>query len=141
MDFLCQFKFDEEFNEHILARYRDEYTYDSFSEGEKLRIDLALLFTWRAISSKRNSISTNLLILDEIFDSSLESEGIDAFMKLLELEKNTNTYIISHRGDQLIEKFENVIAFVKNNNFSKKLKADVVEAIKDSKNKRLIFRS
>lgn len=141
MNFLCQFKFDEEFNEQILSRYREDYTYDSFSEGEKLRIDLAVLFTWRDISKMRNSISTNLLILDEIFDSSLDVDGVDDFIKILEvLTNDTNTVIISHKGDQLIDKFDNVIMYVKHNNFSKKLKADEIEKIRNSKNKRLIFR-
>jgi len=120
MDFFVNFELDENFNETIKSRHRDVFTYDSFSEGEKLRIDLALLFTWRAIAKMRNSASTNLLIMDEIFDSSLDSSGTDEFLKILEtLAKDTNIFIISHKGDTLYEKFHSVIKFEKHNNFSR----------------------
>ena len=120
MDFFVNFELDENFNETIKSRHRDVFTYDSFSEGEKLRIDLALLFTWRAIAKMRNSASTNLLIMDEIFDSSLDSAGTDEFLKILEtLAKDTNIFIISHKGDTLYEKFHSVIRFEKHNNFSR----------------------
>jgi len=120
MDFFVQFELDEEFNETIKSRFRDEFSYASFSEGEKMRINLAVLFTWRAVAKLRNSISTNLLIMDEVFDSSLDSNGTEEFMKILnQLTQDTNTFIISHKGDQLIDKFANVIRFEKKQNFSK----------------------
>jgi DNA repair exonuclease SbcCD ATPase subunit len=120
MDFYIQFELDEEFNETILSRYRDSFSYESFSEGEKFRIDLALLFTWRSIAKLRNSTTCNLLILDEIFDSSLDASGTDEFLKIMEsLTENTNVFIISHRLDTMVDKFENLIQFKKENNFSK----------------------
>lgn len=120
MDFFVNFELDENFNETIKSRHRDVFTYDSFSEGEKLRIDLALLFTWRAIAKMRNSTSTNLLIMDEIFDSSLDASGTDEFLKIIEtLAKDTNIFIISHKGDALYEKFHSVVKFEKHNNFSR----------------------
>jgi len=120
MDFFVQFELDEEFNETIKSRFRDEFSYASFSEGEKMRINLAVLFTWRAVAKLRNSISTNLLIMDEVFDSSLDSNGTEEFMKILnQLTQDTNTFIISHKGDQLVDKFANVIRFEKKQNFSK----------------------
>jgi DNA repair exonuclease SbcCD ATPase subunit len=120
MDFYIQFELDEDFNETILSRYRDSFSYDSFSEGEKFRIDLALLFTWRAIAKLRNSTTCNLLILDEIFDSSLDAAGTDEFLKIMDaLSDNTNVYIISHRLDTMADKFENLITFTKEKNFSK----------------------
>ena len=120
MDFFVQFELDEEFNETIKSRFRDEFSYASFSEGEKMRINLAVLFTWRAVAKLRNSISTNLLIMDEVFDSSLDSNGTEEFMKILnQLTQDTNTFIISHKGDQLVDKFSNVIRFEKKQNFSK----------------------
>ena len=110
----------ENFEEQIKSRFRDEFVYESFSEGEKMRIDLALLFTWRSIAKLRNSISTNLLIMDEVFDSSLDNEGTDEFLKILnQLTKDNNTFIISHKGDQLFDKFPNVIKFEKIKNFSR----------------------
>jgi DNA repair exonuclease SbcCD ATPase subunit len=119
LGFFVQFELDENFNETIKSRYLDVFSYDSFSEGEKLRIDLALLFTWRQIAKMRNSVSTNLLIMDEVFDSSLDVNGTDEFIKILEgLTNDTNTFIISHKSDQLIDKFEGVIRFVKKGNFS-----------------------
>lgn len=120
MDFFVSFELNENFEETIKSRFRDEFTYDSFSEGEKMRIDLALLFAWRAVAKLRNSASTNLLIMDEVFDSSLDSSGTDEFLKILNgLTSDTNTFIISHKGDQLFDKFEHVIKFEKHNNFSR----------------------
>lgn len=120
MDFFVSFELNESFEETIKSRFRDEFTYDSFSEGEKMRIDLALLFAWRAVAKLRNSVSTNLLIMDEVFDSSLDSSGTDEFLKILAtLTMDTNTFIISHKGDQLFDKFEHVIKFEKHKNFSR----------------------
>lgn len=120
MDFFVQFELDENFNEKIKSRFRDEFSYASFSEGEKMRIDLALMFTWRAIAKLRNSASTNLLIMDEVFDSSLDVGGTEEFLKILEgLTGDTNTFIISHKGDQLYDKFHSVIKFEKHANFSR----------------------
>ena len=120
MEFFVQFELDEEFNEEIKSRYRDNFSYASFSEGEKMRIDLSLLFTWRAIAKLKNSVNTNLLILDEVFDSSLDEGGTDEFLKILHtLDDNTNTFIISHKGESMNEKFNNIIEFEKTNNFSK----------------------
>lgn len=120
MDFFVQFELDENFNEKIKSRFRDEFTYDSFSEGEKMRIDLALLFTWRAVAKLRNSISSNLLILDEVFDSSLDTSGTDEFLKIItQLNQDANVFVISHKGDQLYDKFHSNIRFQKVKNFSK----------------------
>jgi ABC-type molybdenum transport system ATPase subunit/photorepair protein PhrA len=119
MDFFVNFELDENFNETIKSRFRDEFSYASFSEGEKMRINLAILFTWRAIAKLRNSASTNLLIMDEIFDGSLDSTGTEEFMKILnQLTLDTNTFIISHKTDQLSDKFQNVLRFTKVKNFS-----------------------
>ena len=120
MDFFVQFELDENFNETIKSRYRDDFSYASFSEGEKMRIDLSLMFTWRAIAKLRNSASTNLLLMDEVFDSSLDVGGTEEFMKILEgLTQDTNTFVISHKGDQLYDKFHSVIKFEKHKNFSR----------------------
>jgi DNA repair exonuclease SbcCD ATPase subunit len=120
MDFFVQFELDENFNETIKSRFRDEFSYASFSEGEKMRIDLALLFTWRAIAKLRNSVSTNLLIMDEVFDSSLDTTGTEEFLKILNtLVDDANIFIISHKGDQLYDKFHSVIKFEKVKNFSR----------------------
>jgi DNA repair exonuclease SbcCD ATPase subunit len=120
MDFFVQFELNEEFNETIKSRFRDEFSYASFSEGEKMRINLAILFTWRAVAKLRNSVSTNLLIMDEVFDSSLDSNGTEEFLKIIKnLTSDTNTFIISHKGDQLYDKFETVLKFEKKQNFSK----------------------
>ncbi len=120
MDFFVNFELNEQFEETIKSRGRDEFSYASFSEGEKLRIDLAFLFTWRAIAKMRNSVNTNLLIMDEVFDSSLDVNGADEFMKILKnMTADNNTFIISHRGDQMIDKFDHVISFEKVKNFSK----------------------
>ena len=120
MDFFVDFEIDEEFNETIRSRHRDSFKYASFSEGEKMRIDLALLLTWRSIAKMKNSTNTNLLILDEVFDASLDSNGCEDFLKLLhDIGKDTNVFTISHKGDVLQDKFENVIRFVKERNFSR----------------------
>ena len=119
MDSYFDFHLDENFSEIIRANFRDTFTYDSFSEGEKMRIDLALLFTWRAIAKMKNSADTNLLILDEVFDSSLDTNGTEEFLKILQTMGSDNVFIISHKGDTLNEKFDNVIKFEKVKNFSK----------------------
>ena len=120
MDFYVSFELDEGFNETIKSRHRDEFTYDSFSEGEKMRIDLALLFTWRAIAKLKNSVNTNLLILDEVFDSSLDTAGTDEFLKILyDLTGNVNVFVISHKGEILYDKFDKTIKFEKHKNFSR----------------------
>ena len=120
MDFFVQFNMDEEFNEQIKSRHRDEFSYMNFSEGEKMRIDLALLLAWREIARMKNSVNCNLLILDEVFDSSLDTVGMDELMKLLKtISDKTNVYVISHKADQLVDKFSNLITFEKKSNFSK----------------------
>ena len=120
LDFFVQFNLDENFNETIKSRYRDAFNYASFSEGEKQRIDLALLFTWRQIARMKNSASTNLLVLDETFDSSLDHDGVDNLMKILNtLDEGSNVFVISHKGDLLDGKFRSKIEFIKDNNFSK----------------------
>ena len=119
MDFFVNFNINENFEETIKSRHRDEFSYANFSEGEKMRIDLALLFTWRQIAKLKNSTNTNLLILDEVFDSSLDTVGTEEFLKLLhEMGTDTNVFVISHKGDQLFDKFRSVIKFEKKNNFS-----------------------
>ena len=118
MDFFVNFNIDENFNETIKSRFRDEFSYASFSEGEKMRIDLALLFTWRAIAKMKNSTNTNLLILDEIFDSSLDNAGTDDFLKILNTFDKQNVFVISHKQDMLFDKFRNIIQFKKEKNFS-----------------------
>ena len=120
MDFFVNFNLDENFNETIKSRHRDEFSYDSFSEGEKMRIDLALLFTWRAVAKLKNSTNTNLLILDEVFDSSLDDAGTQEFLKILyTLGKDQNVFVISHKGDVLQDKFNNLIRFDKVRGFSR----------------------
>jgi len=120
LDFFVSFNLDESFNESIKSRHRDSFNYASFSEGEKQRIDLALLFTWRQIAKMKNSASTNLLVLDETFDSSLDVDGVDNLTKILDtLEDGSNVFIISHKGDMLENKFRNKIEFYKDRNFSK----------------------
>ena len=119
LDFFVSFDLDESFQETIRSRYRDDFTYESFSEGEKQRIDLSLLFTWRQIAKMKNSVATNLLILDETFDSSLDHDGVENLLKILNtLGEDTNTFIISHKGDILDNKFESKIEFTKERNFS-----------------------
>ena len=120
LDFFVHFDLDESFHETIRSRHRDEFTYDSFSEGEKQRIDLALLFTWRQIAKMKNSVATNLLILDETFDSSLDHDGVENLLKILNtLGDDTNIFVISHKGEILDGKFNSKIEFVKEKNFSK----------------------
>ena len=119
MDFFVNFNIDENFNETIKSRFRDEFSYASFSEGEKMRIDLALLFTWRSIAKMKNSTNTNLLILDEIFDSSLDNTGTDDFLKILNTFDQQNVFVISHKQDMLFDKFRNIIQFKKEKNFSR----------------------
>lgn len=120
MDFFVNFEMDENFEEKIKSRFRDEFSYASFSEGEKMRINLAILFTWRAIARLRNSASTNLLIMDEVLDGSLDSNGTDEFLKIINtLTLDTNTFIISHKVDQMVDKFANVLKFEKHKNFSR----------------------
>ena len=118
MEFYINFTLNESFEETIKSRFRDEFTYDSFSEGEKMRIDLALLFTWRAIAKMKNSTNTNLLMLDEIFDSSLDSAGTDEFLKILNTLADENVFVISHKQDILVDKFRSTIKFEKIRNFS-----------------------
>ena len=118
MEFYINFTLNESFEETIKSRFRDEFTYDSFSEGEKMRIDLALLFTWRAIAKMKNSTNTNLLMLDEIFDSSLDSAGTDEFLKILNTLTDENVFVISHKQDILVDKFRSTIKFEKIRNFS-----------------------
>ena len=119
MDAYIHFELDESFNEIVKSRYRDTFTYASFSEGEKMRIDLAILFTWRQIAKMKNSVNTNLLLLDEIFDSSLDAAGTDYFLNLMnQLGEHSNVFVISHKGDQLFVKFRSVIKFEKRNDFS-----------------------
>ena len=120
LDFFVHFDLDESFQETIRSRHRDAFSYDSFSEGEKQRIDLALLFTWRQIAKMKNSVATNLLILDETFDSSLDHDGVDNLMKILyTLDDDTNVFVISHKGEILDGKFEEKLEFYKDKNFSK----------------------
>jgi DNA repair exonuclease SbcCD ATPase subunit len=120
LEFYVGFELNESFEETIKSRFRDVFKYDNFSQGEKMRIDLSLLFTWRAVARIKNSVNTNILILDEVFDSSLDSQGTDDFLKLLNsLNEKTNAFIISHKGDQLYDKFEEVVRFEKHKNFSR----------------------
>ena len=120
LNFYINFQLDESFNETIKSRGRDAFQYGSFSEGEKLRIDLALLFTWREVARLKSSVATNLLVLDEIFDSSLDSSGVEDFLGILNsLGDDTHAFVISHKGDQILDKFGRVIALEKQGNFSK----------------------
>jgi DNA repair exonuclease SbcCD ATPase subunit len=119
MDFFVSFHLDEEFNETVKSRHRDTFDYNNFSEGEKMRIDLALLFTWRTIAKMKNSTNTNLLVLDEIFDGSLDGQGTDDFFKIIKNMTKENIFIISHKGDILFDKFTNIIKFDKEHNFTK----------------------
>ena len=120
MEFMCDFNLDENFNEKIRSRFRDEFSYASFSEGEKARLDLALMFAWRAISKLRNSVSTNILILDEVFDGALDSNGSSDLIDILNsLATDSNIFVISHKGSDLYDKFHSVIRFEKTGNFSK----------------------
>ena len=119
MDFFVNFEINEEFKESIKSRHRDEFSYENFSEGEKMRIDLALLFTWRSIAKMKNSMNCNILMLDEVFDSSLDVSGTEEFMKLINTLNDTNVFVISHKGDILVDKFKSVIKFDKIKNFSR----------------------
>jgi len=119
LDFYINFTLNEQFEETIKSRYRDEFSYASFSEGEKMRIDLALMFTWREIARLKNSTNTNLLIIDEIFDSSLDATGTDDFLKILNSLESQNIFVISHKGDVMFDKFNSIIKFEKQKNFSK----------------------
>lgn len=119
LDFFVNFEIDEKFNETIKSRFRDDFSYASFSEGEKFRIDVSLMLTWRALAKLRNSASTNLLIMDEVFDSSLDTNGTEEFLKILDtVAQDSNVFVISHRGDTLYDKFHSVIKFEKHKNFS-----------------------
>ena len=122
MDFFVNFNLDESFKETIKSRHRDEFSYASFSEGEKQRIDMALMLTWRAVAKMKNSANTNILILDEVFDSSLDTNGTEDLMKILGMLDDTNLFVISHKGDILQDKFRNVVRFEKVNNFSRMVK-------------------
>ena len=119
MDFFVSFHLDEEFKETVKSRHRDTFDYNNFSEGEKMRIDLALVFTWRAIAKMKNSANTNLMVLDEIFDSSLDGQGTDDFFKIVNKMGKENIFIISHKGDILFDKFTNIIKFEKEHNFTR----------------------
>ena len=122
MDFFVNFNLDESFKETIKSRHRDDFSYHNFSEGEKQRIDMALMLTWRAIAKLKNSTNTNLLILDEVFDSSLDSTGTEELMKILHSLDDVNLFVISHKGDILQDKFANTIRFEKVKNFSRMVK-------------------
>jgi DNA repair exonuclease SbcCD ATPase subunit len=122
LDFFVNFNLDENFKETIKSRHRDEFTYNNFSEGEKQRIDMALMLTWRAVAKLKNSSNTNLLILDEVFDSSLDTNGTEELMKILHMLEGVNLFVISHKGDILVDKFSNVIRFEKVKNFSRIVK-------------------
>jgi len=119
MDFFISFHLDEEFKETVKSRHMDSFNYNNFSEGEKMRIDLSLLFTWRSIAKMKNSVNTNLLILDEIFDSSLDGQGTDDFFKIIATLSKENVFIISHKGDIMFDKFTNIIKFEKYQNFTR----------------------
>ena len=119
MDFFISFHLDEEFNETVKSRFRDTFNYNNFSEGEKMRIDLALLFTWRQIAKMKNSVNTNLLVLDEIFDSSLDGQGTDDFFKIINTMTKENIFIISHKGDIMFDKFTNIVKFEKYKSFTR----------------------
>ena len=119
MDFYINFNLDEEFNEKVQSPIHEDFSYASFSEGEKMRIDLALLFTWREVAAFKNSTNTNLLIMDEVFDSSLDGFGTDEFLKIIRyVIKDANIFVISHK-DGLQDKFESVIQFEKVKGFSR----------------------
>jgi DNA repair exonuclease SbcCD ATPase subunit len=122
MDFFVNFNLDESFKETIKSRHRDEFSYHNFSEGEKQRIDMALMLTWRAVAKLKNSTNTNLLILDEVFDSSLDTSGTEDLMKILHTLEGVNLFVISHKGDILQDKFANTIKFEKVKNFSRMVK-------------------
>jgi len=118
LDFFVNFELDENFEETIRSRYRDDFSYENFSEGEKMRIDLSLLFTWRTVARLKNSANANLLVLDEVFDSSLDAAGCEEFLKLIHDLEGCNVFVVTHKGDLLMDKFKDVIKFEKNKNFS-----------------------
>jgi ABC-type molybdenum transport system ATPase subunit/photorepair protein PhrA len=125
MEFPVNFTLDEEFNEKSLNPSYEDFSYSSFSEGEKMRIDLSLLFTWREIAKVKNSVNTNLLILDEVFDSSLDDFGTDNFTKIIKyVIEDSNVFVISHKPDELIDKFDDVIRFEKQKGFSMMVDCD-----------------
>jgi DNA repair exonuclease SbcCD ATPase subunit len=117
LDFFCNFNIDENFNEIVKSRYRDEFTYDSFSEGEKLRIDISLLMSWRDVARMKNSVNTNLMIFDELFDGSMDETGIGMVLDIFGTMKNTNIFVISHR-ENIADKFDASIKFEKKNGFT-----------------------
>lgn len=119
LDFFVSFELDENFNEIMRSRYRDEFSYENFSEGEKMRIDLAILFTWRAVAKLKNSASTNLLVLDEVFDASLDAAGCEEFLKLIHTLEDCSVFVISHKGDLMVDKFKDCIKFEKIKSFSR----------------------
>ncbi len=120
LDFFVDFHLDEEFNETILSRHRDNFSYGSFSQGQKMRLDLAVLFTWRAVAKMRSSIDCNLLVFDELLDSALDAEGIDDILRVISnLTTNDNVVIISHREDQISDKFNKIVRFELIKNFSR----------------------
>jgi len=119
MDFFVDFTLDEQFNEVIRSRHRDEFSYASFSEGEKARIDLSLMLTWRAVAKLKNSVNTNLLILDEVFDGSLDANGSEILMNLFREMNGTNIFVISHKSDQMVDKFRSMIKFEKVKSYSR----------------------
>ena len=120
MVFYINFSLDDEFKESVKSPIHDKFSYESFSEGEKMRIDLSLLFTWREIARMKNSANTNLLILDEIFDSSLDGFGTDYFTKIIKyVVSDANVFVISHKTDDLIDSFDKIIKFDKIKGFSK----------------------
>ena len=123
MDFYINFTLDEEFNEKVVSPIHEDFSYASFSEGEKMRIDLALMFTWREVARLKNSTNTNLLIMDEVFDSSLDASGTDDFLKILNELESQNIFVISHKGDVLFDKFHSIMKFEKQNNFSQIVEA------------------
>jgi len=119
MDFFVDFTLDEQFNEVIRSRHRDDFSYASFSEGEKARIDLSLMLTWRAVAKLKNSVNTNLLILDEVFDGSLDVNGSEILMNLFREMSGTNIFVISHKSDQMVDKFRSMIKFEKVKSYSR----------------------
>jgi len=120
MGFLINFNINENFLETIKSRYHDVFSYQNFSEGEKMRIDLSLLFAWRAIARMRNSVNTNLLILDEVFDGSLDANGTEDFIKIMKtLVGDVNMFVISHKQEQMVDNFDKVIRFEKHKNYSR----------------------
>ena len=120
MNFFCQFTLDENFNETIKSRFRDEFTYQSFSEGERLRIDLSILLAWREVARLKNSVNCNLLVLDEVFDSSLDAVGTEEFLNILRgMGKKANIFVISHKSDTMTDKFDRHVVFEKKNNFTR----------------------